>query len=109
GKVKNLRVSNSTVQKHVTPFEFGLLIDWNGLVAAVLNHEVLILPAARVVPIHGDGSLDAAVREPAVLKSDAIRFPKAGVLPEGEKVLRLVFRVCSEVEMPSQAGPADLG
>lgn len=107
GKLKDLGVTNSTVQKHVTRIELRLLFDRNQLVAAVLDEQVVIRPE-DVVPIDGDGRLHAAVGEAALVKSDAVHSPPAGVLPEGKDDLRLVPRVCTEIEMPPQAGLADL-
>jgi hypothetical protein len=109
GKVEDFRVPDATVQKHVARFEVGLLFDGDALVAPVLNDQVMILPWPPAVPIHGDRGLHGAVREPAVSKSDPLRFATAGVFPEGKKVLSLVPRVGTEIDMPAQAEPADLG
>jgi hypothetical protein len=109
GKVKDLGVADSTVQQDITCFHVGLLFDRDALVAAVLHDEVMILPRARGVPIDGDGGVHGAVPEPAVSKGDALRLAAASVLPKGEDVLCLVPRVGTEIEMPAQAEPADLG
>jgi hypothetical protein len=109
GKLKNLRFSDATVQKHVARFEVGLFFERDALVAAVLNDEVMILARASVVPIDGDRGLNGTVRQPAFSNRDSLRFATACVLPEGKKVLCVVPRVGTEIEMPAQTELADLG
>src|ERR1041384_2666659 len=93
---------------HVPRLELRLLFYRHALIAPVLNENVGSVTISAVVSIHGDGSLDVAFNEPALVIGAALDCATASVLPEREHIERGVALPRTEIGMPPKTGPAHL-
>jgi hypothetical protein len=98
---EDLLGTDPAVQKDVTCFELGLLVDRNVLIAAVLNQEVVFLPRRLGVSIDADGRFQFTGVEAAVLNEDSFYDSAAGPPPKLERNPRVLSGARAEVEVPA--------